>query len=65
MEDSQYFQNVIAEARYHQEKVSKKNIIKFKANNNKEYKLEAIYNSTVYIKKSVLGYLPGFYYLVL
>ena len=29
-----------------------------------EYKVEAIWNSKVYAKKSESGHLPGFYYLV-
>lgn len=43
----------------------KKNIIKFKVNNNKGYKLKAIFHSAIYVKESVLGYLPGLYYLIL
>ena len=33
-------------------------------NNSKKYKLEAIWDSAVYIKKSESGYLLGFYYLL-
>lgn len=37
----------------------------FKAGNkNKEYKLEEIWDSIVYAKKSVTYYLLGFYYLI-
>ena len=32
--------------------------------NNGEYKVEAIWDSTVYARKSESAYLPGFYYLV-
>lgn len=32
--------------------------------NNKEYKIETIYNSTVYTKGLQEGYTSGFYYLV-
>ena len=37
--------------------------LEFKANNSKEYKVEAIRDSTVYANK-VKSYLPGLYYLV-
>ena len=33
--------------------------------NGHEYKIEAIWDSTVYAKESKSGYLPGLYYLVL
>ena len=36
---------------------------KFDTGNNKKYKVEAIINSAIYIKKAK-GYLPGLYYLV-
>ena len=32
--------------------------------NNKEYKVEGICDSAVYIRKSEAGHLPGLYYLV-
>ena len=32
--------------------------------NNKEYELEGICDSTVYARESEVGHLPGFYYLV-
>ena len=31
---------------------------------NKEYKVEGIYNSAVYARESEAGHLPGLYYLV-
>lgn len=40
-------------------------MIKFKASNNEKYKIEAIYNNIIYIKKLKVDYLPSFYYLVL
>ena len=33
-------------------------------NNNKKYKMEAIWESAVYANKSKSGHLSGFYYLV-
>lgn len=39
--------------------------INFEVGNNKEYKIEAIWNSMVYARESDLGYLPRIYYLVL
>ena len=36
----------------------------FEPNNDKEYKIEAIWNSTVYARESKSGHLPGLYYLV-
>ena len=41
-----------------------KNLIEFKAGKNKEYKVEEIWNSTVYAKKSVADHLLSFYYLI-
>lgn len=38
-------------------------ILEFTAGNDKEYKVETIQNSTVYIKKAD-GYLSGLYHLV-
>ena len=38
-------------------------IPEFKPSDNKEYKVEAIQDSTIYAKKAD-GYLPGLYYLV-
>lgn len=40
--------------------------INFDAGNNKsrKYKVKAIWNSAIYVKKSKSGYLPSFYYLV-
>ena len=38
---------------------------KFKASNNKLYKVDAIWDSTIYIKKSIIWKLPELYYLVL
>ena len=37
----------------------------FKTSNNKEYDIDSISNSTVYIKESAIGQLALFYYLVL
>ena len=37
--------------------------LKFDANDNKKYKIEAIKDSAVYIKKTE-KYLPGLYYLI-
>ena len=37
----------------------------FKADNNKEYKIDGIQESAVYAKKSTINQLPGLYYLVL
>ena len=47
------------------ELVDENNAIKLDVgdNKNKEYKVKAIWNSTVYAKK-LKGYLPGLYYLV-
>lgn len=40
--------------------------LEFEASNDgKKYKLEGIWDSVVYTKKSKSGYLPGLYYLVL
>ena len=43
-----------------------KNVTKLDANNNNsgKYKIEAIWNSVVYAKKSKSSHLPGLYYLV-
>ena len=39
--------------------------LKFEAGgNNKEYKVEGIYDSAIYARKLEAGHLPGFYYLV-
>ena len=38
--------------------------LELKAGNNKEYKVEAIWNNTVYTSKLESGHLPGLYYLV-
>ena len=37
----------------------------FQASNNKEYKVDSIWNSMIYTKKSAIKQLPGFYYPVL
>lgn len=40
-------------------------VIKFEGGSNKnKYKVKDIENSTVYTKKSAIGYLPDFYYLL-
>ena len=46
--------------------VDENNVAKLDAGNNKSggYKMEVIYNSTVYTKKSESGHLSGLYYLV-
>ena len=38
--------------------------LEFDASNSKEYEVEAIRDSTVYMMESESGYLPGLYYLV-
>ena len=37
---------------------------KFEPGNNKEYKMEAIWDSAVYVRESESGHLPDLYYLV-
>lgn len=37
---------------------------KFEAGNEEEYKVEKIQNSAIYVKKSTIGRLPSFYYLI-
>ena len=47
------------------EQMDDKNAEKLDAGNKSwEYKLEAIWDNTVYTKKSESGHLPGLYYLV-
>ena len=38
-----------------------KNMTEFKADNNKEYKIEEIWVNTLYAKELVAGHLPRFY----
>lgn len=39
--------------------------LEFKASeNNKEYKIENIYNSVIYTRKLDIGYLLGLYYII-
>ena len=38
--------------------------MEFDASDNKEYKVEAIWDSAVYVKESESGHLPGLDYLV-
>ena len=38
---------------------------KFKAGNNKEYKVDSIWDSAVYTRELAIRQLPGLYYLVL
>ena len=38
---------------------------KFEAGDDKEYKFDGIQDSAVYAKKSIIGQLPRFYYLIL
>ena len=41
------------------------NVTEFEAGSDEEvYKVVGIWDSTVYVKKSATGYLPGLYYLV-
>ena len=40
------------------------NMTEFETGNNEEYKVEAIWDSTVYAKESAADYLPGLYYLI-
>ena len=46
------------------ERVKKMRQLNAGNDDNKKYKMEAIWNSTVYANKSKSGYLPGFYYLL-
>lgn len=39
--------------------------LEFEDNVNKKYKIEAIFNSVIYIRKSESGHLPGLYNLIL
>lgn len=39
-------------------------MIEFKAENEKEYKVEGIWDNTFYAKELVVDYLPDFYYLI-
>ena len=39
--------------------------LEFKAGNNKEYKIDGIWDSAVYTKESATGQLSGLYYLIL
>ena len=39
--------------------------LEFEAGDNKEYKVDGIWDSAVYAKESTIGQLPGLYYLVL
>lgn len=42
------------------------NMMEFETNSNdKEHKIEGIWDSVVYIKESAIGHLPDLYYLVL
>ena len=41
-----------------------KNLTEFEASNNKKYKVERIWDSTFYAKKSAACHLPGLYYLI-
>ena len=38
---------------------------KFEASNDEDYKVDGIQDSAVYAKESIIGQLPGLYYLVL
>ena len=47
------------------ERVDKKMMeLDFKAGNSEEYKVEAIWDSAIYVIKSESGHLPGLYYLI-
>ena len=39
--------------------------LKFEASNNKEYKIDDIWDSTVYARESAIRQLLGLYYLIL
>ena len=39
--------------------------LEFEVNNNEQYKINGSYDNTVNAKKSIIGQLLGFYYLVL
>ena len=39
--------------------------LEFEIGDNKEYKVNGIWNNAVYAKKSTISQLPGLYYLVL
>ena len=39
--------------------------LEFKADDDKEYEVDGIWNSAVYVKESTTGQLPRLYYLVL
>lgn len=41
-----------------------KNVTKLDAGNSKKYKVEAIWDNTIYANKLESGYLPGLYYLI-
>ena len=43
--------------------MNKFSVPKFEISNNKKYKVEAIQNNAIYVKKAN-GHLPGLYYLV-
>ena len=45
-------------------KKQKFSVPEFKPGDDKEYKVEAIWDSAVYARESESGHLPGFYYLV-
>lgn len=44
-------------------RVNKKLEIELKASDDIDYEVKAIWDSAVYTKKLVMGYLPGLYYL--
>ena len=39
--------------------------LEFEVNDDKKYEIDGIQDNVVYAKKSTIGQLPGFYYLVL
>ena len=41
-----------------------KNMTEFEAGNDKEYKVERIWDSAVYAKKSAAGHLSSLYYMI-
>ena len=38
--------------------------LEFEAGDNKKYKVDVIWHSSVYVKESIIGQLPRLYYLV-
>ena len=64
MKDSWRFLYITAKTRCHKKKRVNNMQLEFKAGNNKEYKVDDIWNSAVYVKE-LAKHLLGLYYLVL